>query len=139
MKSYTPPTVDPFASILGDSDSANMTDASNEEDLSSIYHRWGGLHQNTRQNLLRFEDPEFQLPTRADGDVAVRNLVSGLHTVLCWLLISTKYSSVRLTTLSGFVFVSALALPWVMSIGPSSQSNSTRCATELLREFSKYV
>jgi hypothetical protein len=82
MQDYTPPTVDPFAGILSDSDSGITPSANNDEDLTWIYHCWGGLHQNTRQNLLRFEDSEFQLPARADGGEAVRKLVGGLCTSL---------------------------------------------------------
>jgi hypothetical protein len=79
MQSYTPPKDDIFSAILDQSDCNSTLDMRTAEDLSVIYKCWCDLHRNTRQNLLRFEDTEFQLPSRADGEDAVRRLVSSFH------------------------------------------------------------
>jgi hypothetical protein len=81
MANYTPPVDDPFASIVGDSNPTNTADKNAGEELGNVYRAWSGLHQHTRRNLLQFEDSEFQLPERAEGDIAVRELVSRLHII----------------------------------------------------------
>src|ERR1700731_782978 len=82
MLAYKPPKDDPFESIFAEPESGGATNgsngnsASNGIDLAVIFQSWGDLHQNTRQNLLKFEDPEFELRTQAEGEEYVRQLVS---------------------------------------------------------------
>ena len=82
MLTYKPPKDDPFESIFAEPESGGATNgsngnsASNGIDLAVIFQSWGDLHQNTRQNLLKFEDPEFELRTQAEGEEYVRQLVS---------------------------------------------------------------
>jgi len=53
------------------------SDPSDEEILLRTIHRqWGDLHAVTRDNLLKFETPEFTLPPMASGEYDVRILVS---------------------------------------------------------------
>jgi len=44
--------------------------------LRTIHRQWGDLHAATRDNLLKFETPEFTLPPMASGKYDVRILVS---------------------------------------------------------------
>jgi len=53
------------------------SDPSDEEILLRTIHRqWGDLHAVTRNNLLKFETPEFTLPPMASGEYDVKVLVS---------------------------------------------------------------
>jgi len=53
------------------------SDPSDEEILLKTIHRqWSDLHAVTRDNLLRFETPEFTLPPMAIGEHDVKILVS---------------------------------------------------------------
>jgi len=66
MQDYKPPSDDPF----DDSSDADVPNPANE-DYTAIYYSWKDLHQQTRKNLLEFEDPDFNLPSSAEGpDVA---------------------------------------------------------------------
>ena len=55
-----------------------LSDAPSEEEimLGTIYSQWANLHAVTRDNLLKFETPGFQLPLIATGDLHVKTLVS---------------------------------------------------------------
>jgi len=53
------------------------SDPSDEEILLRAIHRqWGDLHAVTRENLLKFETPDFTLPPMARGEHDVKLLVS---------------------------------------------------------------
>ena len=44
--------------------------------LGTIHSQWIGLHAFTRDNLLEFERPGFELPRMATGEQNVKILVS---------------------------------------------------------------
>ena len=46
--------------------------------LRTIHNKWADLHAVTRDNLLKFETPEFKLPRMATGEQNVKLLVSFL-------------------------------------------------------------
>ena len=70
MQSYEPPSDDPFDDIPED-DAAG-------EDYTRIYYNWKDLHQQSRKNLLEFENPKFELLYNVKGKTQVANLVSDL-------------------------------------------------------------
>ena len=74
MQTYQPPPENMFEELpLSDL----LSDPSNEEILlRTIHGQWVNLHAVTRDNLLKFETPEFKLPREADGDLNVKILVS---------------------------------------------------------------
>jgi len=65
------------------------SDSSDEEILLRTIHRqWGDLHAVTRDNLLKFETPGFELPQMATGEQNVKILVSSVS--LWTVLFSTE-------------------------------------------------
>ena len=113
MKDFSPPRDNEFDSIVDDSESVIAANESEGEDLTMIYHRWGDLHHNTRRNLLRFEDPSFELKESAEGDAAVRNLVSGDRTRLLITDLTQFYSLTSSMISFGFAFVSTSGSPLI--------------------------
>ena len=87
MQSYQPPPEDMFEGpLLSDA----LSDPSDEAILLGMIHsQWVSLHAVTRDNLLKFETPGFELPRGAHGDLNVKTLVGF---VSCWkALCSTEY------------------------------------------------
>jgi hypothetical protein len=79
MQSYQPPADDPFANIFDE----GVPHSTQREDLVLIYSHWKSLSKQTCKNLLRFEDPEFELLSCAEGEAHVTELVRKLsHYVL---------------------------------------------------------
>jgi len=85
MQTYQPPS----ENIFGEPFSDHPAEPSEEEALlRTIHGQWVNLHPSTRENLLMFETPGFELPLIAIGDRYVKILVSF---VSCWAaLCSTK-------------------------------------------------
>lgn len=73
MQDYEPPSDDPFNDIPED----NALTAANE-DYIRIYYNWKDLHQQSRKNLLEFENPNFELLSHVEGRDEVAKLVSDL-------------------------------------------------------------
>jgi hypothetical protein len=65
MQDYTPPSDDPFDNTP-DINVPNLLMTTNE-DYTGIYYNWKDLHQQTRKNLLEFENPYFELLSNAKG------------------------------------------------------------------------
>jgi hypothetical protein len=72
MKSYQPPQTDMLASLLSD---APPEPSEEEVKLRMTHLQWMDLHVATRENLLKFEDPSFELSRAASGEEAVKKLV----------------------------------------------------------------
>jgi len=82
MRTYTPQSENTFESLLYDAPSDAPSEPSAEEvKLRTIHREWIDLHAITRSNLLKFENPEFELPKMATGERDVKNLVS---LIPCW-------------------------------------------------------
>ena len=77
MQDYKPPSDDPFDDTPDTTVPNPMTAT---EDYTGIYYNWKDLHQQTRKNLLEFENPAFKLPSNAEGRDQVAKLVS---TMIC--------------------------------------------------------
>ena len=79
MQTYQSPSKNnKFEAPLSDA----LSEPSEEEIiLRKIHSQWANLHAATRDNLLKFETPGFQLPLIATGDLHVKILVSF---VSCW-------------------------------------------------------
>jgi hypothetical protein len=75
MQIYQPPADDPFADILDES-APNPTQS---EDLTRIHYKWKDLSKQTRENLILFEKPDFDLRSCANGLDDVAQLVSGSY------------------------------------------------------------
>ncbi len=85
MQDYKPPSDDPFDDTF-DNNPPNPLLTANE-DCTAVYYNWKDLHQQTRKNLLEFENPSFDLPSSAKGRDQVTKLVS--------ILICDKFDSQR--------------------------------------------
>ena len=73
MQTYQAPSENMFEELLSNA----LSDPSDEEVLlRTIHSQWVNLHAVTRENLLKFETPEFKLSRSAYGDLSVKNLVS---------------------------------------------------------------
>ena len=80
MRTYQAPAENPFESLLSDILSDVPSEPSAEEvELRTIHSQWIDLHTITKSNLLKFEDPRFELPKRARGQHDVKNLVSPIR------------------------------------------------------------
>ena len=80
MEAYQPPDDDPFADILD----GNAPDPTPSEDLTRIHYKWKDLSKQTRENLLLFEKPDFNLRSCANGLDDVTQLVcSSYHYAKC--------------------------------------------------------
>ena len=91
MRTYNPPSENLFDALLSDSLSDALSEPSEEEvKLRKIHSEWIDLHANTRSNLLKFENPRFQLPRQATGEQDVKNLV-GLMRYSTVLLLSEPH------------------------------------------------
>ena len=85
MQTYQPPPENWFETLLSDAPS----EPSDEETLLKTIHReWIDLHAVTRDNLLLFETPGFQLPPMTTGEQNVKVLVSFMS---CHSSISTEF------------------------------------------------
>jgi len=85
MQTYQPPLDNIYEALLSDPPS----EPSEEEVLlRKIHIQWVDLHAATRDNLLKFENPGFQLPRRAVGEQNVKTLVSFM--CCCMALFSTE-------------------------------------------------
>ena len=73
MQTYEPPTEDMFEELFSSTPSEPFEE---EVMLRTIYSQWADLHAVTRDNLLEFETPGFELPRMASGEQNVRNLVN---------------------------------------------------------------
>jgi hypothetical protein len=80
MRNYKPPSENIFESLLSD-DLADASSEPSEEEvkLRKIYNEFIDLHAVTRSNLLKFENPQFQLPRHASGEKDVKNLVGRIR------------------------------------------------------------
>jgi hypothetical protein len=87
MQDYKPPSDDPFDDTR-DTDVLNPSMTENE-DYTGIYYNWKDLHQQTRKNLLEFENPNFELLSEVEGRDQVAKLVSA-H---CFDLRETRLST----------------------------------------------
>jgi len=96
MKNYEPPTTSVLGAMIGDGPDAETSPEANE--LERIHQEWKSLDISTQDNLLRFEEPDFQLPDRVSGVGAVKNLVSSISHPSGNLLIP-PVSSEKLMTL----------------------------------------
>jgi len=76
MKNYEPPTIFVFGAMIGDGPDAETSPEANE--LERIHQEWKSLDISTQDNLLRFEEPGFQLSHRVSGVTAVKDLVSSI-------------------------------------------------------------
>jgi hypothetical protein len=74
MRNYQPPSNDLYDEIF--SDEAIPEPSEEDVRLRTIHNQWVDLHPTTRQNLLKFETPNFKLPEMASGEQEVKNLVS---------------------------------------------------------------
>ena len=73
MQTYQPPSENIFGALTSD----DPSEPSEEEALlRTIHSQWVNLHPSTRENLLMFETPGFELPRLATGDRYVKILVS---------------------------------------------------------------
>jgi hypothetical protein len=77
MQDYKPPSDDPFDDTC-DTDVPNPLMTEMNEDYTGIYYNWKDLHQQTRKNLLEFENPKFELLSEVEGRDQVAKLVSAL-------------------------------------------------------------
>jgi len=73
MQTYEPPTEE---RIEAPSPGAPSEPPEDEVILRRIHSQWVDLHAVTRENLLEFETPGFELPRAASGEQNVRNLVN---------------------------------------------------------------
>ena len=64
--------------IVADIFEESVLDSTQSEDLVRIYSHWKNLSNQTRENLLQFEDPEFELHSCAEGETHVTELVRTL-------------------------------------------------------------
>jgi len=76
MQDYRAPSDDPFDNTQ-DTNLPNPSMTANE-DYTWIYYNWKDLHQQTRKNLLEFENPDFKLRSNAKGRDQVAKLVGAL-------------------------------------------------------------
>ena len=77
MRTYQPPSENLFDALLSDALFDALSEPPEEEiKLRKIHREWIDLHANSRSNLLKFENPDFQLPRQATGEQDVKNLVS---------------------------------------------------------------
>ena len=80
MQTYQPPSENLLDALLSDAPFDALPEPSEEEvELRKIHSEWIDLHVNTRSNLLKFENPDFQLPRQAKGEKDVKNLVSPIR------------------------------------------------------------
>ena len=80
MQTYQPPPeINMFEELLLSDTLSGPSD--DEILLRAIHSQWVKLHAVTRENLLKFETPEFELPRGAHGDLDVKTLVSSMS---CW-------------------------------------------------------
>ncbi len=84
MKNYNPPKDnDAYAALFDDPDGAVISKGLNSNtireanDKREIFKNWVDLHNKTKENLLRFEQPNFTLPEEATGREDVIDLVGG--------------------------------------------------------------
>jgi len=73
MQTYQPPPENMFEALLSD---APFEPSDEDVLLRTIHSRWIDLHAATRDNLLKFETPGFELPQMATGEQNVKTLVS---------------------------------------------------------------
>ena len=73
MQTYQPPPENMFEALLSD---APSEPSEGEVLLRTIHSQWVDLHAATRDNLLKFETPGFNLPRMATGEQNVKTLVS---------------------------------------------------------------
>ena len=73
MQTYQPPPENMFEALLS---GAPFEPLDEEILLRTIHSQWIDLHTVTRDNLLKFETPEFRLPRMASGEQNVKTLVS---------------------------------------------------------------
>jgi hypothetical protein len=72
MQTYRPPPENMFGTLPSDA----LYETSDEEILlRTIHSQWIDVNPFTRDNLLRFETPGFELPRMATGEEDVKNLV----------------------------------------------------------------
>jgi len=75
------------------------TDTSPEaNELERIHQEWKSLHISTQDNLLRFEEPGFQLPHRVSGVGVVKDLVSSTSHLYGSILIPPVSSKKLMTS-----------------------------------------
>ena len=97
MQTYQPPPENTVEATLSDAPS----EPSEEETLlKAIHSQWVNLHDVTRENLLMFETPGFELPLIAIGDQYVKILVSF---VSCWIALCSTECYFQLGQLNDIV------------------------------------
>jgi len=73
MQTYQPPPENMFEALLSD---APFEPSEEEVLLRTIHSQWIDLHAATRDNLLKFETPGFELHRMATGEQNVKTLVN---------------------------------------------------------------
>jgi len=76
MQTYQPPPENMFEALLSD---APFEPSEEEVLLRTTHSQWIDLHAATRDNLLKFETPGFNLPRMATGEQNVKTLVSFMY------------------------------------------------------------
>ena len=104
MQAYDPPPENMFQALFADGPSV----PSYEEILPRVIHRqWIDLHAVARDNLLKFENPEFRLPRMATGEQNVRTLVC----FICWPYLFSAEGHVQLGQLNDIIWSSEVDWP----------------------------
>jgi len=101
MQTYKPPSENIFDALLSDALPDAPSEPSEEEvKLRTIHGEWIDLHAATRGNLLKFENPRFELPKKATGEQDVKNLVGILRS---WAALLTTECRFQLGQLNDIV------------------------------------
>ncbi|KLO16285.1 hypothetical protein SCHPADRAFT_901671 [Schizopora paradoxa] len=155
MKNYKPPRDndaysalfdDPNAAVVSKGLTSNTIRDANEK--REIFKNWNDLHTKTKENLLRFEQPNFTLPDEATGREDVIDLLALVNDIirLCgrfnikkphnkpdkWPLLKVEFESLRDHNLdSDFEFID---LPGVGESGGEFHEFQ-----DLVREVAKEV
>ena len=95
MQTYQPPPKNMFEALLSDAQSSDE-----EILLRTIHSQWVNLHTVTRDNLLKFETPGFELPRMATGEQSVKILVSS---VSLWIVLFSTERCIQLGQLGDIV------------------------------------
>jgi hypothetical protein len=90
MQTYQPPPENLFETVPSDEEIL----------LRTIYSQWVDVSPSTRDNLLRFETPGFELPRMATGKEDVKILV---RFMFCWTVLFSTDFCVQLGQLNDIV------------------------------------
>ena len=133
MQTYQPPPENMFEAPLSDAPS----EPSEEETLlKAVHSQWVNLHDVTRENLLMFEAPGFELPRVAIGEQHVKILVSF---VSCWTALCSTECYFLLGQLNDIVRLCQRFDLKLRLTGRCSQSSSTHCMVSKWMVFTRLV